>query len=93
MKNFKVLLFALVVGIFVSCTKSPDKFPLANIADTSIHSYKTDTVRYLSMNEETRLNGNVDFDQNSIVKIYSLVSGMFQLSKRTWGLTWKRELS
>ncbi len=85
MKIFKVLILTLAVGLFVSCAKQTDKLSNADAQDSSTNVFKTDTVRYLSMNEETRLNGNVDFDQNSIVKIYSLVSGRVSAVKADLG--------
>ncbi len=76
MKNRKDLIYFLMLIIVVGCgekraadTTRPDS------PDSAAVVYKTDSVREINMNEVTRLNGNVDFDQNSIVKIYSLVSG------------------
>ena len=75
MKNDRVIGFALVVWTVAGCVNKPaDKLPVQEAMNTS-QVYKTDSVRYLNMNEETRLNGNVDFDQNSIVKIYYLSVG------------------
>jgi cobalt-zinc-cadmium efflux system membrane fusion protein len=73
MKTGKVVVcFTLAAVLFAGCRKPSDA---VNAEEKEAQVYKTDTVRNISMNEETRLNGNVDFDQNSIVKIYSLVSG------------------
>ncbi len=75
MKNSKVTSLALVVSLLVSCVNKPTDKLSSQDAENTTQVYKIDSVRYVSLNEETRLNGNVDFDQNSIVKIYSLVSG------------------
>jgi cobalt-zinc-cadmium efflux system membrane fusion protein len=85
MKNLQVLSFALAAGLLAGCAKTSDKVSPEDANDATAQVYKTDTVRYLSMNEETRLNGNVDFDQNSIVKIYSLVSGRVSAVKADLG--------
>ena len=85
MKNDRVIGFALVVWTVAGCVNKPaDKLTVQEAVNTN-QVYKTDSVRYLNMNEETRLNGNVDFDQNSIVKIYSLVSGRVAAVKADLG--------
>jgi cobalt-zinc-cadmium efflux system membrane fusion protein len=75
MKKFYILSFILATVFLIGCRKTTDKPDAADAENGKAPVYKTDTVHLLNMNQETRLNGNVDFDQNSIVKIYSLVSG------------------
>jgi cobalt-zinc-cadmium efflux system membrane fusion protein len=59
----------------MSCsTKVSDKGRNVTV-DDSENTYKIDTVKLTPQHNEISLTGTIDFDQDKIVKVYSLVTG------------------
>ena len=75
-KNMKAISLILSSTIIFSCTSKAPENNSANISkDDYENSYKTDTVKLTPQHNEISLTGTIDFDQDKIVKVYSLVTG------------------
>lgn len=73
MRTFTLLSLALC--LMAACS-GPNKNADAVVSgDDTESSYKTDTVKLVPFHNEIKLTGTIDFDQDKIVKVYSLVTG------------------
>jgi cobalt-zinc-cadmium efflux system membrane fusion protein len=72
----KKLFFLLPVLIGVACQPhEPVASPAGKTNNTEESLYKTDVVRFANAESELVLNGEVSFDESSVVRVFPLVSG------------------
>ena len=72
--------------------KKPEERSKYQVPDSLLKSLSIDTVRIAPLVDVVRLTGIVDFDQDRLVNIYSLVSGNIQEIKvQTGDFVWKGE--
>ncbi len=74
--TIQCLAFALPLLAGVACHKAePPASPVAKEKDTEATIYKTAAVQFANAESELILNGEVSFDESSVVRIFPLVSG------------------
>lgn len=70
----KIIINVLLLGVLTSCNENKNSSTI-KVEQDDDKAYLTDTVRLKSINDELQLNGYIDFDQDKIVKVFSLVTG------------------
>jgi len=71
----KKLLIALPLLLLAACQRHDKTTQTTNDKDVSETLYKTDVVKYANAESELVLNGEVTFDESSVVRVFPLVSG------------------
>jgi cobalt-zinc-cadmium efflux system membrane fusion protein len=69
------LIFLLFWSFIIASCNNSQKNGSSNLLADKDKAYLIDTITFASMNEELQLNGYIDFDQDKIVKVFSLVTG------------------
>jgi len=81
----KLIFLFLGMIIIAACTKKkPHEVDAPHNKEEAV--YKTDTVKMKSMEEELTLNGEVSFDEDSVVRVFPLVSGKVEAVKTSLGV-------
>ncbi len=81
-------LFLLIAVAFISCGKKergPDKEAAKVETLSEASGYKTDTVKLSPIINELLINGQIAFDEDSVVRVYPIVSGNIEELKVTLG--------
>ncbi len=71
----KTIVIVAALFSLISCSQKEEN--KNNVADSlsTENTFKTDTVHNIPLHNEINLTGTIDFDQDKIVKVYSLVTG------------------
>jgi cobalt-zinc-cadmium efflux system membrane fusion protein len=74
-----ILFSAAVIGIIAGCSgpkKEADGGPSHSLSDTMMNMVAIDTAKLSPVENELKLTGSVRFDEEGIVKVYPMVSGL-----------------
>lgn len=80
--------FTCIALCLSSCGKKEKSMAAADLKLESLSQaagYKTDTVKMLPIIDELLINGQVSFDEDSVVRVYPIVSGYIEELKVTLG--------